>query len=119
MFGLTVEVSEVVSVLVVGSLHALKCLMLVTSLELNEGVGEETLGCDVVILSELLSKPIQDHVKMLLSFVIVNGWDLLDLVVHHMWREIVVDYKVAPNLNDLREESLGVTILANLLEKLS
>ena len=119
MLGLSIIVSEVVSVQAVCILHSLECFLFIATLELDERMREQTLSSGVVVLAKLSTEPAKDIVVMLFSFVIVDGLNLLHLVVHHVQQQVIVNYEFAPDLNDLHKEGLGITILTHLQEQLS
>ena len=119
MLSLPIIVSKVVSIQAVCLLHPLERFLLISTLELDERVREETLRSGIVIFAKLATKPAEDIVMMLLSLIIIDWLDLLHLVVHHMQQQVVVNYEFAPDLNDLHKERLGIPILAHLEEQLS
>ena len=119
LLSLPIIVSKVVPIQAVCLLHSLERFLLISTLELDERVGEETLRSGIVIFAKLATKPAKYIVVMLLSLIIINWLDFLHLVVHHMQQQVVVNYEFAPDLNDLHKERLRIPILAHLEEQLS
>ena len=86
-------------------MHVFHCLVGLSSLQCNKSISELTLSCEHIVWPKLHLKEIQDLVKVFLCFIVVNGLDVLYLVVNHRV-QILFNDELFPNLYDFLEESL-------------
>ena len=86
-------------------MHILYGFVGLSPLECNKSVRELAFGSEHVVGPKLHLKEVEDLVEMFFCFVVINGLDILDLVVYHRV-QILFNDELFPYFDDFLEKSL-------------